>query len=248
MFKLIGIFIAVLLMTVKINAQVKYDFVSVFSELISPPVNCEEASVLFPLDSNQKMVSAGINITEQETKLVKIQTEITNALNAFKSSTEMPKLPPGAGPPGGMPPKDGGINSDVISDVKEIMDKRIKASENITINMNIYKKEILKNQEELNIKLKKTKQTEEDKRLEYVNEFLTNTKTIYDKNYSIILKNVTDMVNTFNKDKNSAESKIPFLKTGMLKFESELITTALLLFKITKQISEAGSMFYYGLK
>ena len=244
--KIIVIFLISLFSTANTQGQNKINFDSVFIQMIKPPSNCEEASILFPLDSASGKVISGTEISEQEIELNNLQTEINSSLNNFKMQIrkDMPKPPPGSGPPGGIPE----INPDDFGDIKEIIDKRAKAYEKITISMNQFKNEILGNQVELNKNLKKTRMTEKDLRIHYVNEFLELSNAEYEKCFNIVLKNVNELESTFKFDKSSEKKNFPADKISLLKNESDLINYALLLFKVSKQLHETGSMFYFGIK
>lgn len=246
--KIIAVFLVSLFSSIISNssshAQNKINFDSVYTQMIKPPSNCEEASRLFPLDSASGKVIAGKEISEQEIELNKIQADINSSLNNFKKQRDMAKPPPGSGPPGGLPE----IKPEDFGDMKEIIDKRAKAYEKITISMNQFKNEILGNQEELNKNLKKTRLSEKDLRIYYVNEFLEISIAEYDKCFDIVLKNVNELESTFKFDKSSEKKNFSADKISLLRNESDLIKYALLLFKVSKQLHETGSMFYFGIK
>lgn len=238
--KIFALFLIYQFLSVSSSAQSKINFDSLYSKIIKPPSNCEDASKLFPLDSASGKVISGIEFSELEAELNKIQSEIDSSVNKFKKQKQkMPGPPSGFGPPGGMPPVD-------FNDMSEINEKQAKAFENITISINRFKDEILVNQEDLNKNLKKTRLPEKNERLKYVNEFLAITRAEYEKCLNIVLKNVTDLEQTFKDNKPSANRKIPNISN--LKYESEQIDTIMFFYKISKQLTEAGSMFFYGIK
>lgn len=261
--KIIFTIFTVLIISDNISAQtkpefiLKQDFLPMLDSLVLPPSNCEEAFALKVFDSSKMDYAFSTLIGEQDKRIQTIFTELTINTNVNKNNRSNSGPPPGRNgtpggpppggpPPGGMPP--GGFGPpEGMDDSRELFedleDARL-AMDKMTVRTEKFKSELLQILTDVNDKLRKTLEYEDDKREVIINEFLNSALSKYNGYKRSYRQNILQLDEIVMKYNYGADIKIIPLRSKILEIQLAEVMVLMQLMNVTKELVIIGVKYH----